>query len=204
MDDNFCINETWVKTLCEKLKELQVVWATGGIRADLIKREILRDMKESGCRWIGIGVESGDPRILNEIRKGVTIQQIKNAFEICHLEGIFTLGFFMIGYPTETNESFVKTLRLIKTIRPDDAYISVFTPYPGTQAFYEAKRKGLIDEKFVWNRLDYTNSDFTLSQNFTIPQLCLWREKMYASMGLNNKAPGCIDAVESHSTKRER
>jgi anaerobic magnesium-protoporphyrin IX monomethyl ester cyclase len=185
MDDNFCINETWTKAICKKLKEVQVKWATGGVRADLASHEILRKMKESGCRWVGIGVESGDPRILREIRKGVTLKQIKNAFQICHSEGIFALGFFMVGYPTETQETFLKTLQLVKIIKPDDAYISIYTPYPGSQAFDEAKRNGLIDQKFSWNKLDYTNSEFTVSRNFNILQLRIWRKKIYDAIGLN-------------------
>jgi magnesium-protoporphyrin IX monomethyl ester (oxidative) cyclase len=203
MDDNFCINKSWVKALCKKLRKLkQVVWATGGIRADLINRDILRDMKKSGCRWVGIGVESGDPQILQKINKKVTIKQIKNAFEICHKEGIFAHGFFMIGYPDETMQSFTKTIQLIKTIRPDDAYISIYTPYPGTKVFYEAMRKGWINKDFIWNRLDYTNSDFTISQNFTISELRSWREKMYSNL----RRRGLYDTIDTqlHSDEKRR
>jgi anaerobic magnesium-protoporphyrin IX monomethyl ester cyclase len=180
MDDNFCVNKMWIKTLCKKLREsAKVLWASGGIRVDLVSQELLEEMKESGCRWIGIGVESGDPQILQEIRKGVTVDAIIKAFKMCHSLGIFAFGFFMIGHPQETLESIAKTTQLIKVINPDGAYISIYTPYPGTEIYYEALRKGWLSDDFSWERLAYTHSNFTISQNFTISELKSLRDEMY-------------------------
>jgi anaerobic magnesium-protoporphyrin IX monomethyl ester cyclase len=179
MDDNLCANKIWTKALCKKLRELEIVWASGGIRADLIDMDTLGMMKESGCRWIGIGVESGSPTILRKIKKGVTIEQIKTAFKLCHSIGIFTLAFFMIGYPAETSETLMETLAFAKSIDPDSAYVSIYMPYPGTQAFVEATSQGLISDKLSWDKLDYNNPTFTISANFSVEELKGWRDRIY-------------------------
>ncbi len=179
-DDTFNLSHPWVKKLCELLKNgVKIEWGAGGIRADMVTYEILKIMKDSGCRWIGIGVESGDQKILNWANKGLKIQQIIKAFKLCKSLNIKTFAYFMIGFPFETRDSLMKTIQLIKLIRPNDRYVSICMPWPGTKLYNLSKNRGWIQDNFSWEKFDYTYSDFTISQNFTLSELKIFREKIY-------------------------
>ena len=144
--DNFTINKANTVKICKLMKEnkLDIEWAceTG---VDLISRELLMEMKAAGCRTIFFGVESGSAKILKKINRGITLQQVTDAFKLCKEEGMQTVGSFIIGIPGETIEDMEATYNFAKILDPDWFLLNVFIAYPGCSLYDEILQKGLYD-----------------------------------------------------------
>jgi len=103
-------------------------------------------MKKAGCIKCDIGIESGSPRILEYLRKNISLEEVKRGVKILNREGILWSGFFMIGIPEEKQEDIILTLEFMKNIRPPEIYGSIYTPLPGTQIFKDLVESKIIDE----------------------------------------------------------
>lgn len=167
-DDTFTVDKKRVFEICDmiKRKRLKFVWDARA-RVDTVTYELLRAMKESGCSRISFGVESGNAKVLRNLRKGVTIEQVETAFRYAKDLKIQTLADFMLGSPGETREDLEETIRFAKRLNPDYAQFSITTPYPGTDLYREALKGGLIKSD-VWRK-------FAISPDagFKVP---LWNE----------------------------
>lgn len=155
--------------LCESFinAKLKIKWHCNG-RLNYAKPKILKLMKRSGCVFINYGIESLDNTVLKNMNKALTTEQIIKGIEATLNAGIspgFNIIFGNIGDCKRTlNESIKFLLKYddgaqMRTIRP-------VTPYPGSELYYYAIRKGLIKdcEDFYENK--HVNSDL-LSINFT-------------------------------------
>ncbi len=101
-------------------------------------------MKKSGCTMIQLGIESGNNQILRAIRKGYTVEEAFEACEVIRRQGIGLETFFMVGFPQETESTLRDTLKAMERVECQKMIYSIFTPYPGTEAFEYCKVKGLI------------------------------------------------------------
>jgi coproporphyrinogen III oxidase-like Fe-S oxidoreductase len=115
-------------------------------RADLCYKhpEIFKRMKEVGLKWVRMGLESGNQRVLNYMRKGTTVEQNYGAVEVCHKLGLQVIVNYMLGLPTETKEEVLDTLRMINVTRPEQRSAAFYTPIPGTDMWEDCKRRGLL------------------------------------------------------------
>jgi len=111
----------------------------------MISRDLLRTMKEAGCRTIWFGVESGSPRILEKINKGITNEQTAQAFKLCKEEGIQIACSFMLGIPGETVKDMEVTFKFAKKLDPDWCQFNIFVAVPGSGLYDEVMQKGLYD-----------------------------------------------------------
>jgi anaerobic magnesium-protoporphyrin IX monomethyl ester cyclase len=150
--DNFTVRKKQTVEICKLIKEqkLDIEWACD-TRVDLVSRELLKEMKDAGCRTIWFGVESGSPRILEKIKKGITLQQAVHAFELCKEEGIQTACSIMLGIPGETGNDMKATFKFVKKLDPDWCRFNVFIAVPGSSLYEEVLQMGLYDrvEDFV-------------------------------------------------------
>jgi len=144
IEGTFAVNR---KIAMEMLEELirrgihqKITWSTG-TRSDITNRELLLKMKESGCNFIGYGVESGCQEILDKIKKGITLDQITKSFEMSKEVGIKTEANFIIGHPFETEESVLKTIEFAKNLNADYANFAILVPFPGTKIVEMARKK---------------------------------------------------------------
>lgn len=150
MDDGFTTDIDRAKQICELIKErgLEFPWNLhNGIRVDRVDREFLEKARAAGCYGITFGVESGDQIILNNIHKGITLEQVRQVFKWTKEVGIETLAFLMIGLPGETKETMQKTIDFTKEIDPDYTKVSILLPLPGTPIFSEFERLSCIKSK---------------------------------------------------------
>lgn len=117
------------------------------MRANTIDRDTPVYMKKSGCVKVSIGVESGSQKILDLIKKKITVEQVKNAFRLCHEVGIkIKEGTFIIGsHPDETIKDIEKTIELIGEIKPDFVSLSIGVPFPGTELRLIMQERHLIE-----------------------------------------------------------
>lgn len=134
LDDIFTINKTRVKEICALLiqKKLNIHWFCLA-RVNTVDKELLALMKKAGCTWIEYGVETGDENIMKTLRKGITLQQAKDAFAWTHEAGIKTYGTFMFGHPGETKETIEKTIQFAIQLNPHIAQFTLVAPLPGTE-----------------------------------------------------------------------
>jgi anaerobic magnesium-protoporphyrin IX monomethyl ester cyclase len=158
-DDSMTVNRKRLIQLCQALikERLGVKWQCT-TRVDLVDDELLRHMKRAGCVHIDVGIESGSPRILRSINKGITIEQVERAVKLIKMNRIAVSAFFMIGFPEETAEDIRQTIELIDRLKISTCF-SVFTPYPGTALFNQAKSFGLVPEQIEWEKHDHQSPE---------------------------------------------
>lgn len=152
-DATFTLDKERVKNICALLerKRIKISWWCE-TRVDCLDYELMRLMKDAGCRGMNIGVETGDPELMRRQAKvGLTIEKlnliIKSARELklkLHL-------LLMIGLPQETKKSLYKTYKLIRDLRPESIGVCIVTPYPGTALYEQARQKGWIESE-DWTR----------------------------------------------------
>jgi len=146
INDNFTIRKKETAELCTLIKKdkLDIEWVCD-TRADLISRDLLKEMKASGCKTIWFGGESGSPRILKKLNKNVTLEQTERALKMCREEGIQTACSFLLGIPGETAADMKATFKFARKIDPDWCRFNVFVAVPGSALYDEVIQKGLYD-----------------------------------------------------------
>lgn len=141
VDDNFILKHSRLEKICDKLESVGSKWACT-IRADSVNPEIANLMKKTGCQKVSLGIETGSERLLEHINKKETVEDYKKAIYILKKAGLTTLGFLMVGLPTENKKDIDATVRFIKE-QPLDRYtISTFVPYPGTPIWHNPENFG--------------------------------------------------------------
>jgi anaerobic magnesium-protoporphyrin IX monomethyl ester cyclase len=148
IDDNFTIQKRHTVEMCHLLKKckLDIEWACD-TRVDLISRDLLREMKDAGCRTIFFGIQSGSSRILKKLNTHITTEQVVQAFKLCREEGIQIACSFMLGIPGETVNDMEVTFRFAKKLDPDWCTFYVFIACPDSNLYKEVLQRGLYDRK---------------------------------------------------------
>lgn len=152
-DDTFIIFKKRLIELCETLikEKINISWSCNG-RVNAVKPEILKLMKKAGCWQISYGIESGDPEILKFARKQINIDQVKQALNWTYEAGILSKGFFILGFPMETEETLKKTITFAKSIFLDDISVSQMTPFPGSEMYQIGEKYGFINKN--WEKMN--------------------------------------------------
>ena len=144
-DDTFGVDRQRVLDICSEIKKrnLDITWDIR-TRVNTVDEEILKALRNAGCQRIHYGVEAGTQKILDVLRKGITLEMAEKAFKLTKKVGIQTLGYFMIGSPFETKEDILKTIKLMKKLDPDYVHISITTPFPATDLYRMALEEKII------------------------------------------------------------
>jgi len=174
IDDNFLVFKNLIIDLCEQIikQKLDIKWSCFGIRLDMIDEKILSLMEKSGCYLLTVGIESGSQRILDHMKKNLTLDLIEEKIKLIKTKTkINVIGNFILGYPMEKEEDIYKTINFAKSLPLYGANFFPFHPTPGTEIFDEliAKKeikdinwklmgldiityvpKGISKQKFTW------------------------------------------------------
>lgn len=144
--DIFNLDREWTLELCKKIIEsgLKITWSSN-TRADTMDDEMAKMMYKSGCRLVSIGVESGSQKMLDNIGKKITLDNIRNTVKILKKNKIKIYNYFVIGLPWETEETVEETIKF--AIELDSNFISFYTatPLPGTKYFAYAMLNKLVE-----------------------------------------------------------
>ena len=153
-DDIFGLKPGWVKEFANEVGKEKIKFRFKiQSRADLlIQEDYVLALKEAGCENVWMGAESGSQKILDAMDKGIRVEQIKQATALLKQHGIRVSFFIQFGYPGETKEDILLTIRMIHELTPDEIGISVSYPLPGTP-FYE-KVKNELSAKSNWTDSD--------------------------------------------------
>lgn len=165
-DDNFTLDRARVMKFCNMLidRKIDISWACpNGVRLDSLDSELLKLMERSGCYSFAIGIESGSPRILQDMNRRVNLETMRQKIGLIASDTkIRMTGFAMAGYPTETMEDIDKTIAFTLSLPLSRVQYSNFLPLPGTKIFDDLVEKkeisldGLDWDSFQDNRIVYS------------------------------------------------
>ena len=139
-DDTLTDNHDRVEALAVELGKLGVVWSCNA-KAN-VPRKTLEVLKANGLRLLLVGYESGNQKILHNIKKGLLVDVARKFAKDCHELGIIVHGTFILGLPGETRETIQETLAFAKEVNPRTLQVSLAAPYPGTFLYKQAKENG--------------------------------------------------------------
>jgi radical SAM superfamily enzyme YgiQ (UPF0313 family) len=190
-DDVLTINRRWSLQFFDEVKRRGAAHPYECLsRVDLVDPEILQGLKDSGCFRIWYGAESGSQQVLDSMKKGTTISQVRTAARITQDLGIQAGFFILLGYPEETTADIRKTIDLLKETRPDVFGTSVAFPMKGTE-FYE-RVAGRIIPNENWSSRNQNKLLFKAK----FPRLYYWfavrwlvKEVNVAKMWRQNRRP---------------
>lgn len=151
-DETFTLQRSRVLEICELIRsrDLKVNWSIRA-RPDYVDREMLRAMKEAGLAKINFGIESGNPEILKKMNRDIPLDLVRQAVRWTKEEGITTLGFFIIGFPGETEEDLRDTIKFALELDCDFIQVNKMVPQPPSPVYRKIVEKMGID---YWR--DYT------------------------------------------------
>ena len=143
-EDHFAFNRKRLRQFCQLIidKKLKVKWDCD-TRADLDEEEIAL-MARSGCVSVALGMESGSQRMLDFLKKGITVEEMERAFWYFVKHKITPRVNIMVGLPTETTEDFELTQGLLARLDNPPYMYNRYIPYPGTPLFDYCVSQGLI------------------------------------------------------------
>jgi anaerobic magnesium-protoporphyrin IX monomethyl ester cyclase len=135
-DDVFTIHPGWLFEYAAELKRRGICTPFECItRADRVNERIAATLADLGCMRVWIGSESGSQRILDAMQRGVTVEQVRRAVELCRQNGIQTGMFLMWGYEGEGIGDIEATVNHVRTCNPDIFFTTVSYPIKGTPYF---------------------------------------------------------------------
>ena len=133
-DDTFTLEKRRLRDFCRVFKERDITFDCN-TRPDCFTEEDARLMKEAGCRNIFFGVESGSDEILRYLGRPMKKKLIENSFRYCQQHGIRTTASFIIGSPSESEDTLNETLEFAKRLKSDHVLFNVLTPHKGTEIY---------------------------------------------------------------------
>ena len=149
-DDTLTDNHERVEDLARALGALgfgkpgfKVSWSCNA-KAN-VPRKTLEVLKANGLRLLLVGYESGNQKILHNIKKGLRVDVARQFTKDCHELGIVIHGTFILGLPGETLETIEETINYAKEINPHTIQVSLAAPYPGTFLYKQATENGWFD-----------------------------------------------------------
>ena len=138
-DDNFTASPSHTRELLMKMKEKGITprW-TAQTRVDVVKdEELMRLMRETGCLFLYLGLESINPATLESYRKSQTVEDIVEAVEVIHEHRIKVHGMFVLGSDEDDRSTIRETVRFAKKTGIDTVQFLILTPIPGTEFYRE-------------------------------------------------------------------
>ena len=142
-DDTFTDDLPRAEAIAKELGKLGITWSCNA-KAN-VPRATLKVLAENGLRLLLVGYESGNQKILHNIKKGMLVDVARRFTKDCHELGITIHGTFILGLPGETKETIEETIRFATEINPHTIQVSLAAPYPGTFLYEQAVKEGWLD-----------------------------------------------------------
>lgn len=153
-DDNFSLNKSRVHEFCDLLIKEEINlpwWCSNGLRTETLDEELIIKMRNSGLYAIILGIETGTDKIQKDMKKNLDFNEIRRVIEIGYKHGIRMEGFFIIGYPTETREDILETIKLSLELPLRKASFFLFQPLVGSEIYEDLEKEGRLKDIDVGN-----------------------------------------------------
>jgi len=150
-DDVFTLSRKRLYAIFDEMKQrgIDIGWSCL-TSVKMVNPEMLERMKKAGCWQVLYGLESGDQRMLDLLKKGVTVDQNEKAVKLAQGKGLRVRADYIVGTPGDTLESMEATLRFAIRMNTDTAHFNKFTPYPGTELY-----RLLVNQGYHWDFAEY-------------------------------------------------
>jgi len=162
-DDNFTYDMKRVFEICDLMrsKGINLTWQlANGVRADKLSKELLKEMKNAGCWKLAIAPEVGDKESFIKLRKGGTLDKFRQVARWCKELDIVYYGFFLVGFPFQSQEQMAKTVDFAIELDPLMMDMSKVVPFKGTQLYDDYPEMRLKLKSDVGTYYDKQNDDF--------------------------------------------
>lgn len=166
LDDIFNFDLKRAKTILRSIVEENLnieLQFPNAIRADRVDDEFMQLLREAGTRYLCVAVETTSPRIQKMIQKHLKVDVVKDTIAKASRLGIYTRGFFMLGFPTETREEMRETVEFAISSKLHEALFFIVTPFEGTE-LAELYHQMMPDHKIDFKDMDYFRGNYNLSQ----------------------------------------
>jgi len=183
--DLFTVSRDQVVNLCKLMiaENINIHW-TCNSRVDYVDEEMLQLMGKAGCRLISWGIESGNESILRHAHKGADPAKAERALRWAKKAGIMNWGYFIIGLPTETEETIQQTIAFAKKLPLDIALFHVAAPYPGTPFFFEVVKNGWFRPGTRWEQVDMDKGTVLDYPGLPAERLLYWQKRAFREWAL--------------------
>ena len=141
-DDTFTANLPRAREIAKRLGKLGITWSCNS-RANL-DGDTIKFFRDHGLRLFLVGYESGDAQILQNIKKGVSLELMRRFTKGCRDAGVLVHGTFVLGLPVETRETIERTIRFAQELDVFSIQVSLAAPYPGTELYEQAMANGWL------------------------------------------------------------
>jgi anaerobic magnesium-protoporphyrin IX monomethyl ester cyclase len=183
--DLFTVSRDQVVNLCKLMiaEKINIHW-TCNSRVDYVDEEMLQLMGKAGCRLISWGIESGNEQILRHAHKGADPAKAERALRWSRKAGIMNWGYFIIGLPTETEQTIRQTIQFAKKLPLDIALFHVAAPYPGTPFFFEVVKNGWFRPGTRWEQVDMDKGTVLDYPGLPAERLLYWQKRAFREWAL--------------------
>ena len=189
VDDIFTVHKERIKQILRMMidEDLGMAWKCEA-RTDHLDEEICHLMKKAGCVRVKLGFESGSDRILKMIEKDETTDDMRRGAKLLRDAEVPYTGYFMAGFPGETDDDLKQTIEFAKEIKADYYSLSILAPYYGTKMYYDMIEVGFELDKKPWEYFFHQTGDLMVNNQIS-PQVL----KEYLSLNdLNSVRKGYI------------
>ena len=146
VDNTFNLPPSYAKEICQRLidQDLDMKWWSI-LYPKHVDKELVAYMARAGCEQVSLGFESGSERILKDMNKRFTLDEVRQISEALSERGIRRMGFLLLGGPGETSESVEQSLVFADSLKLDNLKITVgVRVYPYTPLAEKAIEEGMI------------------------------------------------------------
>ena len=181
LDDTFNLDRNRLISICDAIIQsgLKIrISFPNGVRADILDEKSIKKLRKAGTIYMSVAIESGSLRIQKLIKKNLDLEKARNAIRLITNEKIVAFGFFIFGFPTETREEMLETIRFATTSRLHMAGFFFATPVPGTELHEmvkDDKRLNFEQNSFQYYSHDLLASDLPAEEVRIIHTSALWR-----------------------------
>lgn len=167
------VKKEWILDLIAEIKKrnIQTVWQLpSGTRSESLDDQVLAGLKDTGCEFVVYAPESGSQRTLDMIKKRVNLEKLEESVITAISKGLIVKVNFIIGFPFETRWDIYQTMLFswkLALIKTQDANLSLFSPYPGSELFNQMDKEGhfgKIDDQYFKNLIN--QFDLTVPSSF--------------------------------------
>jgi anaerobic magnesium-protoporphyrin IX monomethyl ester cyclase len=168
VDDVFTVKKERVKEILRMMieQDLGMRWKCEA-RTDHLDQEICELMAQAGCERVKLGFESGSDRILKAIQKDETKEDMRRGARMLKEAGVPYTGYFMTGFPGETDADLKETIEFAKEIDADYYSLSVLAPYYGTKMYYDLMEQGFQLDKKPWEYFFHQTADLMVNDDLS-------------------------------------
>jgi anaerobic magnesium-protoporphyrin IX monomethyl ester cyclase len=158
-------------------------------RVDRVDEEFMRLLKTANFETLELGVESGNPDVLRETKKGITLEQVERAVALAKANDLRVWCKFILGHPDETHATIRDTIDFIAKINPHQLSVSIMTPFPGTP-IHEMALRGEGGYRLLtggWEDFDKYSSGVLELETVSLGQLKRYQIACYVNLYVRNR-----------------